>query len=167
MKWVLALVMLISLVCIVGLVASQSEPSFLGEGYSYTQLQFFNGQNTADFQPIVEQYWNSYIQNQNPAISNQSNVMSIWLNNFPLDFDKQVQISSSSFTANAPVATNVSSNALQSDLLKRDVNLNFNQDQGWKYTSAATTTVSAGSGNGVPTNDAQGLIISQGIISFF
>ncbi|MGA9098126.1 MAG: hypothetical protein WB392_04260 [Methanotrichaceae archaeon] len=167
MRWVLALVMLI---CMMGIVASQTVPSSIGEGYSSAQLQFFNGQNTQDFQPIVEQYWNSYIQNgekQSPNISNQSNIMSIWLNNFPLGFDKEIQIKSSSFTANAPVATNASSSELESASLTRDVNFNFNQDQSWKYVPGAVTTLSGANGNAVPPKNAQGQIISQGIMSFF
>ena len=167
MRWVLALVMLI---CLTGIVASQTDSSYIGLGYSSTQLQFFNGQNTGDFQPIVEQYWNSYIQNgekQNSAINNQSDVMSIWLNNFPLGFEKEVQVGSSSFKANTPVATNASSNQLESADLTRDVSFNFNQDQSWKYVPGAVATLSATNSNTVPPKDAQGQVISQGIMSLF
>ena len=167
MRLVLALVLLI---CLMGIAASQTDSTYLGLGYSSAQLQFFNGQNTEDFQPIVEQYWNSYIQNgekQSSAINNQSDVMSIWLNNFPLGFEKEVQVGSSSFKANTPVATNVSSNELESAALTRNVNYNFNQDQSWKYVPNAMATLSAANGNSVPPKDAQGQIISQGIMSLF
>ncbi len=167
MRLVLALVMLI---CLVGGAASQSQPSFLGEGYTATQLSFFNGQNTVEFQPVVEKYWSSYIQNEkdlSPYIFNQSTAMGIWLNSFPLGFDKQVQLKSSSFVANSPVAANLSSTELQSADLKRDVGFNFNQDLSWKYSTNAVSTLSSANGNGVPSKDAQGQIISQGIIALF
>lgn len=167
MRWVLTLAILIGLV---GGAYSQSQPSFLGEGYSTTQLMFFNGQNTIDFQPIVEKYWNSYIQNgesSNPAVNNQSTAIDIWLNSFPLDFNKEVQLKSSSFVANPSVATNLSSSELQSAALTRDINYNFNLDQSWKYTSGPISSVSAASSSGVPPKSSQGQIISQGIISLF
>ena len=167
MRWIIAL---IALICLIG--GASAQIIFTGEGYSTSQLQFFNGQNTENFQPFVENYWNSYIQNQNggtqnTAITTQSNVMDIWLNSFPLGFDKQVQIKNSSFMSNAPVATNVSNTELQSAALKRDINYNFDQSQSWKYTSVATTASSAGSSNGIPAKDSQGQIISQGIMSLF
>ena len=167
MRWTLAVV---ALICLIGGASSQSQPSFLGEGYTATQLSFFNGQNTVDFQPVVEQYWNSYIQNEkdlSPYINNQSTDMGIWLNSFPLGFDKQVQLKSSSFVANSPVAANLSSTDLQSASLKRDVGFNFNQDLAWKYTNNALSTLSSSNGNSVPAQGSQGQIISQGIISLF
>ena len=168
MRWIIAL---IALICLIGGASAQTISTvFPGEGYSSSQLEFFNGQNTVDFQPLVENYWNSYIQNgqtQNTAATTQSNVMGIWLNTFPLTFDKQVELKNSSFVANAPVATNVSGTDMQSAALKRDINYNFNQDQSWKYTSITTTASTTTNENGAPPKSAQGQIISQGIMSLF
>ena len=167
MRWIIAL---IALICLIG--GASAQTIFTGEGYSTSQLQFFNGQNTLDFQPVVEQYWNSYIQNQNggtqsTATTAQSSVMDIWLNSFPLGFDKQVQLKNSSFMANASVATDVSNTQMQSAALKRDINYNFDQGPGWKYTSIATMASSAANSNEAPPRSAQGQIISQGIMSLF
>lgn len=52
--------------------------------------------------------------------------MDIWLNNFRLGFDNQVELKNSSFMANALVTTNVSGSEMQSVTLKRDINYNFN-----------------------------------------
>lgn len=142
---------------------------FTGEGYSSSQLSFFNGPNSATFQPLVENYWNSYVQSEggiNPAIRNQSTTMSIWFNSFPLSFDKQIQLQSSSFTTNVPVNSNISSTEMQSAYLKRDISFKFNPDLSWKYTPA-DTSFTLSKGNGVPPKDSQGQIISQGIVSLF
>jgi hypothetical protein len=165
MRWTLAL---IALICLIGGAASQT--MFTGEGYSASQLSFYNGPEVTSFDPFVQNYWNSYIQNSaalNPAINNQSNEMSLWLNSFPLSFDKQIQLQNSSFSANVPVDTNVSGTELTSSALKRDVSFNFNQDMGWQYTNTNTNSdQSAGSGS-APPKDSQGQIISQGITALF
>ncbi|MFB3766493.1 MAG: hypothetical protein ACE14P_14760 [Methanotrichaceae archaeon] len=165
MRRIIALIALISLMG-----GASAQLIFTGEGYSTSQLAFFNGQNTQDFQPLVENYWNSYIQNgqnQNPAITGQSNVMDIWLNSFSFGFDKQVQLRNSSFVSNAPITANFSSTEVQSAALTRAINFNFNQDQSWRYTPGAVSTLNALSGYSVPPKNAQGQIISQGIISLF
>jgi hypothetical protein len=149
-----------------------SQTMFTGEGYTNTQLAFYNGPETPSFDPFVQDYWNSYIQKSaalNPAINNQSDDMSIWLNGFPMAFDKQISLQGGSFTTNVPVNTSASTTEQTSAALKRDINYNFNQDNSWKYTATATATnssLSAGTESS-PPKDAQGQVISQGIMALF
>jgi hypothetical protein len=164
MRWILGL---IALICLIGGAASQT--IFTGEGYSNSQLAFYNGPEVTSFDPFVQNYWDSYIQNSaalNPAINNQSDAMSIWFNSFPLSFDKQIQLQNSSFSANAPVNTNISGTELTSSALKRDIGFNFNQDMSWQYANA-NSGLSAATAEGVPPKDSQGQIISQGITALF
>jgi hypothetical protein len=163
MRWTLALT---ALICLIGGAASQT--MFTGEGYSASQLAFYSGPEVASFDPFVQNYWDSYIQNSaalNPAINNQSNEMSLWLNSFPLSFDKQIQLQSSSFSANSPVNTNVSGTELTSSALKRDISFNFNQDMSWQYANA--NSGQSAESQSAPPKDSQGQIISQGITSLF
>ncbi len=164
MRWIAAL---IALICLAG--GASAQMIFTGEGYSTSQLQFFNGPTTVSFEPNVEKYWDSYISNTGnftPAMGNETSDMDIWFNSFPLSFDKQIQLKSSSFTANVPVKSNLSITEVQSSTLKRDISFNFNQDLSWKYIPA-DTTLSVAKANGAPPKDSQGQIISQGIMTLF
>ncbi len=165
MRWV---IVLIALTCLIGGAAAQT--IFTGEGYSASQLAFYNGPNTVSFEPNVEKYWDSYITNAGnitPVTSNPANSMNIWFNSFPLTFDKQIQLKSSSFVANASATTGVSETEQESAVLKRNVNFNFNSDLSWMYTPKKDASFSYSAPTSVPSKDSQGQIVSQSIISLF
>ncbi len=164
MKWIVALVILISL-----LGGASAQKIFTGEGYSTTQLSFLSAPNTESFQPDVEKYWGSYISgagNVTPVGSNPAATMNVWMNTFPLKFENPVMVKSTSFTASVPTASGISQGEMNSMLLRRDINYKFDVDKSWKYNSANSSFALA-ENNGSPSKDAEGQIISQGIISLF
>ncbi len=164
MKWIVALVILISL-----LGGASAQTIFTGEGYSTTQLAFLGAPNTASFEPDVQKYWGSYITgagNVTPIASDPTATMNIWMNTFPLGFNNPLQLKSTSFTASAPTVSGINQGEMTSMLLRRDINFKFNVDQSWKYNSAESSFATAQS-SGAPSKDADGQIISQGIIAFF
>jgi hypothetical protein len=164
MKWIVALAILI---CLLG--GASAQKIFTGEGYSTTQLSFLSAPNSESFEPNVEKYWGTYISgagNVTPVASNPAATMSVWMNTFPLKFENPLQIRSSTFTASVPTASGISNNEMNSMLLRRDINYKFNVDQSWKYNSADTSFALA-VGSGAPSKDAQGQILSQGIITLF
>jgi hypothetical protein len=164
MKWIVALVILISL-----LGGASAQTIFTGEGYSTTQLAFLSSPNSASFEPNVQKYWDSYITgegNVTPVTSNPAATMSIWMNSFPLSFNNPLQLKSSSFKASVPTASGIGQDEMTSMLLRRDINFKFDVDQSWRYNSAGSSFTTAQS-SGAPSKDAGGQIISQGIIAFF
>ncbi len=164
MKWLVALVILISL-----LGGASAQTIFTGEGYSTTQLSFLSAPNSASFEPDVQKYWGSYIAgegNVTPVANNPAATMNIWMNTFPLKFNNPLQIKSTSFTASAPTVSGVNQDEMTSMLLRRDINFKFNVDQSWKYTSGNSSFATAES-SGAPSKDADGQVISQGIIALF
>ncbi|HSD57551.1 MAG TPA: hypothetical protein VLB04_05165 [Methanotrichaceae archaeon] len=164
MKWIVALVILISL-----LGGASAQKIFTGEGYSTTQLSFLSAPNSESFEPNVEKYWGTYISgagNVTPVASNPAATMNVWMNTFPLKFENPLQIKSSTFTASVPTATGISKGEMNSMLLRRDINYRFNVDQSWKYNSADSSFALA-EGSGAPSKSAEGQIISQGIITLF
>lgn len=164
MKWIVALVILISL-----LGGASAQTIFTGEGYSTTQLAFLSSPITASFEPNVEKYWGTYISgagNITPVASNPAATMSVWMNTFPLKFENPVMIKSTSFTASVPTASGISNSEMNSMLLRRDINYKFDVDQSWKYNSVDSSFAIAKS-NGAPSKDAEGQIISQNIITLF
>jgi hypothetical protein len=165
MKWTIAFVALIGLI---GATAAQA--IFTGEGYSTSQLAFLNEPNTPTFEPSVEKYWNTYInqaQNASPIMKSPANTMNIWMNNFPLQFSTPVQIKGTSFSANASKISGISPAELNSMLLKRDINMDFYVSKNWQYTPTGTVLSSAAQGNNIPPKDAKGQIISQSIMGSF
>jgi len=163
MRYIVALLALFSLL---GIAAGQT--IFTGEGYSTSQLSFFNGPNQQSFQPNVLKYWETYVEgdaNMTAARGFTTN-MDIWLNTFPDKFDKPIQIKSSTFNTNAPGMTGMTPTEMNSMNLKKVVTFNFEPSMGWKYTPA-DTTFSFTKATGTPAKDAKGQIISQGIISLF
>ncbi|MDM7911795.1 MAG: hypothetical protein QUS09_01730 [Methanotrichaceae archaeon] len=164
MKWLVALVILISL-----LGGASAQKIFTGEGYSTTQLSFLSAPNSESFEPNVEKYWGTYISgagNVTPAASNPAATMNVWMNTFPLKFENPVMIKSSTFATSVPTTTGVSASEMNSMLLRRDINYKFNVDQSWKY-NIADSSFALAEGNGAPSRDAGGQILSQSIMALF
>jgi len=46
---------LVTLICLLGL--SSAQTMFTGEGYSASQLAFYNSPSESTFEPDVQQYW--------------------------------------------------------------------------------------------------------------
>lgn len=166
MRTMVTLVALVTLTCLLGLSAAQT--MFTGEGYSTSQLAFYNSPLQSAFEPNVEKYWGTYIAgagNMN-ASSGQMSDMNIWMNTFPLKFNSPLRVGSSSFSTNVSSPSDLSVNQMNSMLLKRDINTQFSYYQNWNekpFQSSLTVSDSTGA----PTKDSSGQIISQGIISLF
>jgi hypothetical protein len=155
---------LLALTCLLGLAAAQTIG--MGEGYSNTQLAFFNAPTTSTFEPNVQQYWGNYIaKEQNLSINSASASMGIWMNTFPLKFDTPLQLTTTSFSgnANAPILTAKERN---SQFLTRNVNSNFGINQVWSYpvNSGSLTTSNS---TGTPSDDAAGKLLAQNIQTLF
>jgi hypothetical protein len=158
------IVALLALTCLLGVASAQT--MFTGEGYSASQLAFFNAPSASAFEPNVEKYWGSYITGQqNMTAKNARSNMNIWMNTFPLNFDNFVQIAASSFAANAASST-LSPSDRNSQFLTRDVNSQFRVNQLWAYPmiNGSLTTLES---SGTPGKEDKGLILTQNIITFF
>jgi hypothetical protein len=139
---------------------------FTGEGYSASQLAFYNAPSSSTFEPSVQKYWGSYIAGaQNQTAKGQMTSMDIWMNTFPLNFNSAVQVKASSFTTKA-VASSLSAAELNTRSLTRDVSSKFNIYQLSAYTPAQGS-VSAFNSTGIPGKESKGQIITQGIVSLF
>ena len=155
---------LIALTCLVGL--SNAQIIGLGEGYSSTQLAFYNSPGSSTFEPDVQQYWGSYIaQQQNQSINSAASNMGIWMNTFPLNFDTPLTLSTTSFSGNA-AAPALSAKERNSQFLTRGVNSNFGIYQVWAYPQASGSLTVSNS-TGTPSDDAKGKLLSQNIITLF
>ncbi|HEX7445673.1 MAG TPA: hypothetical protein VF300_04715 [Methanothrix sp.] len=158
------IVALIALICLFGVAGAQT--MFMGEGYSASQMAFFNAPSSSTFEPDVQTYWGSYIASQqNISRSSATSDMDIWMNSFPLVFSTPLPLKTSSFQGNvsAPALGTADQN---SQALTRDVNNGFavNQVMSIPATSGSLTT---SSGTGIPAKDATGKMLSQNIITFF
>ena len=158
------IVALIALICLFGVAGAQT--MFMGEGYSASQMAFFNAPSSSTFEPDVQTYWGSYIASQqNISRSSATSDMDIWMNSFPLTFSTPLPLKTSSFQGNvsAPALGAADQN---SQALTRDVNNGFavNQVMSIPATSGSLTT---SSGTGTPAKDATGKMLSQNIITFF
>ncbi len=163
MKTLLALV---TLTCLLGLSAAQT--MFTGEGYSTSQLAFFNSPSASTFEPNVEKYWGTYIagsQNATAMRGPEAN-MAIWMNSFPLNFNTPLQLRGTSFLTNSSGLSGISEIDRNSMVLKRDISNDFSYSQNWNN-QAAGSSVSATKSTGVPGKDSSGQIISQGITTLF
>jgi len=161
MKIALALT---ALICLLDPALAQT--MFTGEGYSSSQLAFFNAPSSSTFEPDVEKYWESYIASgQNPTVSSTMSNMAIWMNIFPLQFSTPIDVFGSTFAANV-TAPNLSASEKNSQSLTRDVTSRFGLNEMQAYT-AGKGSLSTSSGSEIPGKDAQGQTISQGIISLF
>jgi hypothetical protein len=161
MKTIVALTVL---TCFLGIAAAQT--MFTGEGYSSSQLAFFNAPSASSFEPNVEKYWGSYITGQqNMTEKNLMSNMNIWMNTFPLNFDNTIRFAKSSFSSDA-TAPVLSASDKNSQFLTRGVTGQFNIYQYWAYpqTNGSLTTSAA---TGTPDKDAQGRLLSQNIITTF
>jgi hypothetical protein len=169
MRWIA----LISMLCLIGGAAAQE--GFTDAAYTTTQNSFLHGPDTAPFEPYVERYWSSYIQNsQNLTVmKSPAQSMTIWYNNFPLGFQQPVKLSNSSFLTSGQGKSKYSQAEWDSMLLKRTTMLNFNIDESWKFASvfspskAQQTSFSLASGENQSSMASSGRILSQSIASFF
>ena len=165
MRTMVTLAALVALTCLLGLSAAQT--MFTGEGYSTSQLAFFNSPLASAFEPSVEKYWGTYIAGAgNVNASSQMSDMSIWMNTFPMKFNSPLRVGSSSFSTNVSSPSDLSVNQMNSMLLKRGINTQFSYYQNWNekpFQSSLTVSDSTGA----PTKDSSGQIISQAIISLF
>ena len=155
---------LVTLICILGL--SSAQTIFTGEGYSASQLAFYNSPGESTFEPDVQQYWGSYITGNATQKSGLMSDIEIWMNTFPLKFNNPLQVKSTSFTANAS-GLSLSESEMNSMLLTRDVNTQFSYYQNWRYTPPVSSLSLPKTDSAVPSKDAGGQILSQGIISLF
>jgi len=138
----------------------------MGEGYSNTQLAFFNAPSTSTFEPNVQAYWGNYIADQqNNSIKSASSNMDIWMNTFPLKFDTPLQLMATSFSANA-AAPILSAKERNSQFLTRNVNNQFDVNQVWSY-PMASGSLAVSNSTGTPSKDAKGKMLSQNIMTFF
>lgn len=168
MKWIA----LLALICLVG--GASAQTMFTGEGYSRSQLAFFNGPSTTTFEPFVEKYWDSYIhnsQNMTQTVRNPATTMNIWFNTFPLSFNQPIQLKNTTFNTGVLAATNYSPIEWNSMQLKRNTLLNFDIDQSWKYSQMYTPESSLSMVNNgsvsATASASSGQILSQGIKALF
>jgi hypothetical protein len=158
------LVVLLALTCLLGLAGAQIIG--MGEGYSNTQLAFFNAPISSTFEPNVQSYWGNYIADQrNSSFKSMSSNMDIWMNTFPLRFDTPLQFKATSFAANAaaPTLTAIERNSL---FLTRNVNSQFGVNQIWSYPVESRSLI-VSNGTGTPSKDAKGQLMSQNILVLF
>ena len=152
------IVVLIALTCLLGLAGAQTIG--MGEGYSSTQLAFFNSPSSSTFEPNVQTYWGNYIANQqNLSIRSATSNMDIWMNTFPLQFK------ATSFSANAAAPT-LTATERNSQFLTRNVNSQFGINQIWSYPVASGSLMVSNS-TGTPSKDAKGQMMSQNIMVLF
>ena len=159
------IVALAALVCLMGMASAQL--MFTGEGYGTSQLSFYNAPGSSTFEPNVQSYWQNYITGaQNATGKSTMSDMAIWMNTFPLSFNTPVKVTSTSFSANAVAASNLSIPELNSQSLTRDVSTQFSIYETRAYTPL-TSTFSVTKSNAVPTSSSSGQIMSQNIVSLF
>ncbi|MFA6373487.1 MAG: hypothetical protein WCW68_12755 [Methanothrix sp.] len=156
------IVVLIALTCLLGLAGAQTIG--MGEGYSSTQLAFFNAPISSTFEPNVQTYWGNYIANQQ-NLSIKSTTMDIWMNTFPLKFDTPMQFKATSFAANAAAPT-LTATERNSQFLTRNVNSQFGVNQIWSYPQTSGSLMVSNS-TGTPSKDAKGQMMSQNIMVLF
>jgi hypothetical protein len=158
------IVVLIALTCLLGLASAQTIG--MGEGYSSTQLAFFNSPSSSTFEPNVQAYWGNYIAGkENLSIEGGSSDMDLWMNTFPLRFDTPLHFQATSFSANA-APSDLSAKDRNSQMLTRDVNSQFGVNQVESYPTASGS-LNVSSSTGTPSKDAKGNMITQNIITFF
>jgi len=158
------IVVLIALTCLLGLAGAQIIG--MGEGYSNTQLAFFNAPSSSTFEPNVQAYWGNYIAGQqNMSIKGGTSNMDLWMNTFPLKFDTPLQLMATSFSANA-AAPILSAKERNSQFLTRNVNNQFDVNQVWSY-PMASGSLAVSNSTGTPSKDAKGKMLSQNIITLF
>ncbi|MCK9565667.1 MAG: hypothetical protein M0Q43_06420 [Methanothrix sp.] len=158
------IVVLIALTCLLGLAGAQTIG--MGEGYSSTQLAFFNSPSSSTFEPNVQTYWGNYIADQqNLSINTRTTNMDIWMNTFPLKFDTPLQFKATSFAANAAAPT-LTATERNSQFLTRNVNSKFGINQIWSYPQTSGSLMVSNS-TGMPSKDAQGQMMSQNIMVLF
>lgn len=163
MKRVLVILAFTALACLLGFAAAQTIG--LGEGYSSTQLSFFNSPGSSTFEPNVQKYWGNYIaEERNLSIKTPASSMGIWINDFPLKFDTPLQLSASSFKESADPLS-ISAKERNTQFLTRNVNSEFSINQIQSYAPSGSLTVA--SGNNTPDKDAKGKMMSQDIMKLF
>ena len=162
MKNITALIALISLM---GLAGAQGS-SFLGEGYSSSQTDFFNEPSTSTFDTFVQTYWSRYVAGeQNQSSINLTTEMGMWMNHFPLLFSTPLDLRSTSFKSNV-TTQGLSEKDMKSQALKTEVyrKLGLNEVSSYRADSGILDT---GSGTGMPAVDATEKVVAQSVMSFF
>jgi hypothetical protein len=156
------ILVLIALTCLFGLAGAQTIG--MGEGYSSTQLAFFNAPGSSTFEPNVQAYWGNYIANQqNMSLKGATSNMDLWMNIFPLRFETPLQLKATSFNANAtaPVLSAKERNSLY---LTKNVNSQFEVNQIWSYPLTSGSLMVSNS-TGMPGKDASGKLLAQNIMT--
>ena len=158
------MVLLLALTCLLG--SSSAQIIGMGEGYSSSQLAFFNSPSSSTFEPDVQKYWGNYITSQgNASTKTLTTDMDIWMNTFPMKFDAPMQFSATSFSGNAR-APMLSAKERNSQFLTRNVNSNFGYYQIWSYPQESGS-LSVSNNASTPSKDAPGKILSQNILTLF
>jgi hypothetical protein len=166
----------LSLVCLMGGSAAQIIET--GEGYSSSQLAFFNSPSVPVFEPNVQKYWSTYVKNNmNSTLTmngNPSSTMNIWRNTFPLGFQEPITLSKSTFSAGISNMDNVSPSQWNSEMLRRNTLYSFSSSQSWKYTPVYTpsqvqrTSFSLiGDSGNITYARSSSQILTQGITTLF
>jgi hypothetical protein len=151
---------LIALTCLLGVASA-----FMGEGYSASQLAFFNAPSASTFEPNVQQYWGSYIANtQNMSRSSGTTDMDLFMNTFPLLFDTPLRLDATSFVRNVS-APSLSIAQKNSQDLTSSVNEGFSAYQ-VSSSPAKSGSLTTTSGTGTPAADATGKMLTQNIMTF-
>ncbi|NYT01595.1 MAG: hypothetical protein GKC10_02405 [Methanosarcinales archaeon] len=166
---------LLLLFCLIGGAAAQA---LSGPQVTRYQGIYLDGPTPASFEPLVERYWNDYVQNAEvvyPAVRDPNTTMSIWKNEFPYSFEKPLQLGSTSFTGGVGAAVQMDPVLYNSLFLERNTVNNFGLENSWTYaprsfSPAAGRTYSfsaAATQSNVSPSSAQGMIISQNIGNLF
>lgn len=151
---------LIALTCLLGVAGAS-----MGEGYSSSQLAFFNAPSSSTFEPNVQQYWESYITNQqNVNRTSATTDMDLFMNTFRLLFDTPLQLGTTSFASNvsAPALSVAEKNSQD---LTGSVNKDFSAYQAFS-SPAKSGSLTTSSGTGTPARDATAKMLSQNIMTF-
>lgn len=151
---------LIALTCLLGVAGAS-----MGEGYSSSQLAFFNAPSASTFEPNVQQYWGSYIANtQNMSRGSGTTDMDLFMNTFRLLFDTPLQLGATSFASNVS-APAISIAERNSQDLTSSVNEGFSAYQ-VSSSPAKSGSLTTTNGTGTPAADATGKMLSQNIMTF-
>lgn len=155
---------LLLLLCLVGVAAADAVAQ---AQYSRNQLMFLNGPDEGSFQQNVQNYWNAYVDGGIGSTAT-SNAMGIWLNTFPSRFENPIKLGDTTFTAGMVSVRNVSPSVLTSNMLEREIVYKFSQSKSPAAVSEAVlTSFSAASSGSTSSQESQGQIITQSIITLF
>jgi len=163
MKWI-ALILTISL-----LVGSAAAVALQGSTYSVTQGKFLNGPDSGSFDSLVQSYWSKY--QGKSVVSNGTRdpaaTMSMWMNEFPFQFDISRNVTRTTFAAGGSGASGIDPALWNSMLLERETTFNFGLENPSGYSPDPTSALFALEDASMTASTSQGSIISQGIMMRF